>query len=197
MISGRKASLLCGLALGAPALAAEDHGGAAASNPMSFEPAALIAGLVVFGVFAYILHSKVWPKILKGLQDRETKLRTEIESAEQARRQAADALKQYEKSLAEARSEAQAMLEKTKGEQQRLAAELKAKADADLAQMRERAMRDIEAAKREAVNEIYAKASSLAADLAAKILKRSINADDHRRLIEDSLGELESAGGRR
>ncbi|MBL0922143.1 MAG: F0F1 ATP synthase subunit B [Phycisphaerales bacterium] len=177
------------------ALGADEHAGAANSNPMTFEPAAFIAALVAFGIAAFILHKFVWPKILKGLQDRENKMRAEIEAAEQARRQAAEALKQYEKSLAEARAEAQAMLEKTKGEQQKLAAELKAKADVELAALRERATRDIEAAKREAINEIYGQATAIASELAAKILQREIRPDDHRRLIEQSLGQLETVKG--
>lgn len=189
------AANIAGAALGADP-AHDDHGAAAAnSNPMSFEPAAFISALLAFGVAAFILHKFVWPKILKGLQDRENKMRAEIEAAEQARRQAADALKQYEKSLAEARAEAQAMLEKTKGEQQKLAAELKAKADVELAALRERATRDIEAAKREAINEIYGQATAIASELAAKILQREIRPDDHRRLIEQSLGQLESVKG--
>ncbi len=179
------------------ALAADEaHGAAAAnSNPMHFEPAAFIASLLAFGIAVFVLHKYVWPKILTGLQDRENKMRSEIESAEQARKQAADALKQYEKSLSEARAEAQAMLEKTRGEQQKMAAELKAKADVELGHLRERATRDIEAAKREAINEIYAQATTIASELAAKILQREIRPDDHRRLIEQSLGELESVKG--
>lgn len=185
------AANITGAAFGAE----EAHGAAANSNPMTFEPAAFISALVAFGVAAFILHKFVWPKILSGLQDRENKMRAEIEAAEQARRQASDALKQYEKSLAEARAEAQAMLERTKGEQQKFAAELKAKADVELAQLRERATRDIEAAKREAINEIYGQATAIASELAAKILQREIRPDDHRRLIEQSLGQLESVKG--
>lgn len=187
------------LGLGAAAFGAEpEHGGdhaaaAANSNPMTFEWAPFVSALVAFGVAAFILHKYVWPKILKGLQDREQKIRNEIDSAEQARKQAADALKRYEASLAEARAEAQAMLDKTKQDQQRLAQELKAKADQDLAAMRERATRDIEAAKREAIAEIYSQAAAMASELAAKVLRREINANDHRRLIEESIGELESA----
>lgn len=179
-------------AAAAPALAAAEGN----ANPMSFQAFAFICGLVVFIVFFVILNTSVLPKILSGLRDREQKIRSEIESAENARKSANDALRQYEKSLAEARAEATAMLERTKGEQQKLASELRAKADAELTLAREAATRDIEAAKREAVNEIYAMAASMASELAAKILKREIRPEDHRRLIEESLGELETAARR-
>ena len=120
----------------------------------------------------------------------ENKIREEIESAEMARQQAKDALEQYQMSLAQARAEAAKMLETTRTQQAQLAADLKAKADVELSQMRERALRDIEGARRAAVAEIYAHAGSLANDIAGKILRRNVNADDTNRLVEESLAQL-------
>lgn len=189
----------CALALPAMAFAADPAAAGhaeAPANPMSFQAAPFISALVVFGVAVFVLGKYVWPKILGGLRDREHKIASEIESAEKARKQAADALAQYEKNLADARAEAASMLEQTRADQQRLASELKAKADAELAAMRDAATRDIETAKREAIGELYAQAATLASEIAAKVLKREINAGDHKRLIEESLGELEAAGRR-
>lgn len=149
--------------------------------------------IVVFVIVLVILSTMVWPKIVKGLSDREAKIREEIESAERARKQAKDALAQYEKSLAEARAEAQRMLEATKASQQALAAELRAKADAEMTALKDRARRDIESAKRAALKEIYDAAGDLAANMAAKILRREVQPGDTRRLMEESLGELQTA----
>ncbi|HRQ72069.1 MAG TPA: F0F1 ATP synthase subunit B [Phycisphaerales bacterium] len=152
-----------------------------------------IMAVVVFLLVYMILATKVWPKIAKGLKEREEKIRQEIAAAEAARQQAADALAMYQQSLAEARAEAQKMLDETRSQQQKLAAELKAKADVELGQMRERALRDIEGAKRAALNEVYADAAGLAAMIASKILRREINAADHQAFVDESLAELESA----
>ncbi len=151
-----------------------------------------VVTLVVFGISFGILAALVWPKILKGLKDRENKIREEIESAEMARMQAKDALEQYQTSLAQARAEATKMLETTRAQQAALAADLKSKADTELTQMRERALRDIESAKRAAVSEIYGLTGSLVNDVAAKILRRNVNTDDTNRLIQESLAQLES-----
>jgi F-type H+-transporting ATPase subunit b len=152
-----------------------------------------VVTLVVFGISFGILAVAVWPKILKGLKDRENKIREEIESAEMARAQAKDALEQYQNSLAQARAEASKMLETTRAQQAALAADLKSKADAELSQMRERAVRDIESAKRAAVAEIYSMTGALVNDVAAKILRRNVNGDDTNRLIQESLGQLENS----
>jgi len=155
--------------------------------------ASAVTTLVVFGLVFAVLATAVWPKILKGLKDREHKIREVIESAEMARQQAKDALEQYQQSLAQARAEAAKMLETTRAQQAQLAAELKAKADTELAQLRERAMKDIDAAKRAAVSEIYNESGRLAATMAAKILRRAVNADDTQKLIDESIRELQAS----
>lgn len=151
-----------------------------------------VTALVVFGIVFAVLATKVWPVIVRGLDDRADKIRAEIEAAEQARREAKEALEQYQKSLAQANAEAKKMLDDTKAQQQALAADLRAKADVELGQMRDRARRDIDAAKRTAINEIYTTSANLAADMAGKILQREWSAADQQRMVEASLRELQT-----
>lgn len=153
----------------------------------------MITALVVFCVVLFVLNTKVWPVITKGLKDREDKILQEIEAAEEARRQAKESLESYERSLAEARAEAQKILEDTRGQQQKFAADLKAKAEVELAGMRERAMRDIESAKKTALGEIYTQSATLATMVAGKILQREVGDADQKRLVEESLAELRSS----
>jgi F-type H+-transporting ATPase subunit b len=175
------------------ALGADEHGdvqGAIATTKQGVFTA--VTALVVFGLVFAILAVKVWPVIVRGLDERADKIRSEIESAEQARRQAKEALEQYQQSLAQARDEAKKMLDATKAQQSVLAAELRAKADAELADLRDRARRDIDAAKRAAIAEIYTTTANLAADMAGKILQRQWSPGDQQRMVEDSLRELQA-----
>lgn len=181
-------------------LAAEPAGGHEAVGAMPTVKQGLATGitaLVVFALVAAFLLTFVWPKINKALEDRENKIRDEIESAERARKQAKDALDQYEKALASARAEAQAMLEKTRAEQRVLADELKATADAELGGMRERARRDIESAKKAAIQEIYSETANLATSIAGRVLQRELSVNDQRRLIDESMGQMQSVAGAR
>ena len=61
--------------------------------------------------------------------------------------------------------------------------------------MKQRALHELESARRTAVSELHAEAAGLAADIAARILKRAITPQDQQRLVDESLQEL--AGGRR
>ncbi|MBN8597645.1 MAG: F0F1 ATP synthase subunit B [Planctomycetes bacterium] len=150
-----------------------------------------ITAIVVFLFVIAVLGAKVWPAISKGLDDRNDKIRSEIEAAEKARKAAADALAQYEASLAQARTEAQKLIEQTKAQQSQLAAELRAKSEIELNAMRERAVKEIQQAKQAAVAELYTDATNLATMVAGKILKREINPNDQRQLVEESIGQLQ------
>jgi len=151
---------------------------------------AMLAAIVLFITLFVVLKKLAWGPILKGLDDRSLKIRTEIESAENARQQAGAALDKYQKELAKARHEAGEMICKAKGDAQRVADDLRAKNDAELTLLKERAMSDIEAAKRAALADLYGQTTSLATAIAGRILEREINEQDHTKLVEDSIREL-------
>ena len=152
-----------------------------------------VTALVVFLLAFGFLYMKVWPKIVAGLEDRENKIRREIESAEQAREQTKAALAEYERSLASAREEANAMIVKAKADAKAAGEQLRAHNEAHLVEMKLRATRDIDSAKAAAIGELHTQAAMLAADIAGKILAREITAEDQQRLINKSLDELGTA----
>src|SRR5262245_41125411 len=100
--------------------AAEQAGQHAGVMDANWLPA--ITSLVVFLLAFGFLYLKVWPKIIKALDDRQEKIRREIESAEQAREQAKAALAQYEQELANARQEANKMIAGAKADAKAFAA---------------------------------------------------------------------------
>ena len=153
-----------------------------------------VTALAVFLIAFVFLYIKVWPMIIKGLDDREAKIRHEIESAEQAREQAKAALAEYQQSLAHARDEANAMIAKARSDAKMAAEELRTKNQADITEMKQRATREIESAKQAAISSLYQEASSLAVSIAGKILEREISPNDQKRMIDDSLHELARAG---
>jgi F-type H+-transporting ATPase subunit b len=148
--------------------------------------------LVVFLLLLVVLAKFVWPPILQGLQQREQKIRGDLEGAERANREAQATLERYKTQLAEAQREAQRIIEQSKSDAQRVAAQLKAQAEAELKQMRDRAEADISAAKEQAIAEVYEQTAVLATQVAAQILQREVRAEDHQRLVQQSLNGLEA-----
>ena len=171
----------------------DSHGGS--SSPIAGVKEGLIPGvtaIVIFLIVMGILSTMVWPKIVKGLDERNEKIVGEIAAAEAARKQAKESLDEYEKNLAEARAESQKMIEETRAQQSQLAAQLKANADKELSEMREKALGEIEAAKKQALGEIYNESVNLATVMAGKILQRQVTADDQQRLMDESIAEMKS-----
>ncbi len=174
-------------------LAAEDAVEHAEVLALNWLPA--VTTLVVFLLAFGFLYVKVWPKIVGGLEQREAKIRQEIESAEAAREQAKAALAEYQRELSGARDEANQMITKAKTDAKAVAEQLRARNETELAQMRERVAREIDNAKRAALAELHGEAANLAAEIAGKILQREISSQDQQRLIDESLRELTSARG--
>ena len=162
--------------------------GEGSPTTMNWLPA--LTSLVVFILFFLALRVKVWPQISSGLEDRERKIREEIESAEQAREKANAALAEYESSLAEARKEANETIARAREDAKAAADELKKRNEAELTEMKERAKQDIETARRAAITELHSETANLAAEIARRILQREISAEDQQRLVDESLQEL-------
>ena len=171
-------------------LAAEEARHAGVLDIGNWMPA--VTSLVVFLVAFGFLYLKVWPKIIKALDDRERKIREDIESAETAREQAKAALGAYEEELAGARKEASKIIAQAKVDAKAVAEQLRTRNETELADMRDRATREIETAKRTALTELHGEAVNLAAEIAGKILQRQITPQDQQRLIDESLRELAS-----
>lgn len=169
---------------------ADSHGPA----PGLMDPNLLanLTGIVVFLVAFVILGIYVWPKITKGLDDRNEKILSEIKSAEDARAQAKSALANYEQELARAREESAQMINEARTEAKRVGKELRDKNEQDLVERMARATAEIETAKSAAVADLHAQVATLASMMAGKILKREINASDQQQLVEESLAELSS-----
>ena len=152
-----------------------------------------IVAIIGFGSALFVGKTMIWPKVTEALDARDEKILGDLKKAEDAHRRAEEARQEYDKSLAEARAEKNRLIEETKAEQSRLAAKLRSESEQELNDMRSAARRDIEAAKRAAVAEIYAEAAHIGTAIAEKILEREINADDHRRLVEETLSEIGSS----
>jgi len=168
----------------------------AADNLVSIEVLIALTSLGVFLLAFGFLYVKVWPTIIRGLDERNNKILGEIKAAEDARKQAKASQAEFEKRLLEAREEATKLIAQARAEAQRQAESLRAKMEHETQERLQRATAEIEGAKRQAIVEVHDRAVTLAAQIAGQILKREIttNPGDQKRLVEESLQQL--AGSR-
>ncbi|MEX0824520.1 MAG: F0F1 ATP synthase subunit B [Pirellulaceae bacterium] len=148
----------------------------------------LLIFLLTFAVLAFL----VWPPILKGLQSREDKIRSDLKQAEAANANAANLLTQYEKKLDDAQAEVQAMLAEARKDAAAAGERIVADAKAEAGRQRDRAVADIETAKQVALTEMADQTSAIAMKLAQQVVGRELRPEDHADLIRQSLDRLPS-----
>ncbi len=151
-----------------------------------------IAAAVVFLILLAVLWKLAWGPILKGLQDREAKIKHDLEAAEKAARDASAKLKQLEAQLADAQVQAQKIVDNSRAAAQKAAAEIERETQTEVNAMRQRATGEIQYAKEQALAEIYTKAADLSTTLAGRILQREVKASDHQKLVESVLAEIKN-----
>lgn len=187
------------LSSAAPLLAEEAAKSDEPNSPLYGVGQGVITGtvtIVIFAILVAVLGKYAWAPILKGLRAREEKIRKEIAEAEAARARAEQTLREYNQQLATAEQKVRDMLNKAAADGETIAAQIRTHAQQEAEVTRERAVKDIEAAREQALAEIYAQTADLATLVAEKILRRNLNADDQRALVNESLREIETVGAR-
>jgi F-type H+-transporting ATPase subunit b len=173
---------------------AEAHGAEHERPFLDFQPNEAIWIILIFLILVAILYPTAWKQVLAGLKAREDRIRKDIGDAEAARLKAESLLKDYNAQIANAQNTVREMLSSATAEAERIGTQIKMQAQQETEASRERAVKDIEAARRQALQEIYAEAANLSTSIAEKILRRNLNADDQRDLVNQSLEQLQAAG---
>lgn len=150
--------------------------------------------LAIFLVVAFILYKTAWKNVLVGLKAREDRIRKDIDDAEAARLKAEETLRQYDARLADAEQKVRDILDKAVVDAEKIGTSLRMKAQQEAEEAKEHATREIEAAKQTALAEIYDQAANLATSIAEKIIRRNLNPDDQRDLVNQSLAQLKNVG---
>ncbi len=185
--------VLCTLLLASPLLAAPE-GGEGGGNIFAGDLGNVLWTLVVFGLVLIVLGKYAWGPMLDGLKAREDFIRESLETAKHDRDQAEVRLKEYDDKLTEARAEATAVVEEGRRDAEVLRQRVEEEARAEAEKMLGRAKREIGIAKETAVKDLYTLSGSLATDIASRIVARELNKDDHERLIDESIADLERMG---
>jgi len=146
--------------------------------------------VVVFLLFFGVAAVMVWPKILAGLDERDQKIRGEIERAEAARSEAAEALLYLKEALRAARIESTELIAKARSDAEETARDMRLRAESELLSLRDQAHREIDSARESAIKDINSHAAEISTAIAGKILEREITADDQRDLINRTLQEF-------
>jgi F-type H+-transporting ATPase subunit b len=163
------------------------------NNPLvQPDPGLYIWTIATFLVLLGLLARFAWRPLLDALERRQEGIRKSLDDARQARQELERVKADAAKLLADARAEANDIVSRTRSDAARFADEMKAQARADAQALVKQADREITIQTARAVESIRREAVELSVAIASKILRRDINREDHERLIQDTLQEMQS-----
>ncbi len=161
-------------------------------NPILPETNELVWGGLAFLALLGLMWKFGLPPVRKMLQDREDRIRGDLERAEQAKVEAEGVLEDYRRQLAEARTEASQIIEASREQAEEVRRELIAKAEADAAEVRQRAAEDARLASDRVMSELRASVTDLSIELAEKVVEHNLDHDTQIRLIESYINQVGS-----
>jgi F-type H+-transporting ATPase subunit b len=149
----------------------------------------VIQGLVFFTV-AWLVMKLGWPHIIGAIEERQAKIAEGLAAADRARQELADADARVADEIRKARVDAAAIIEKANQQANQIVDKARTDAVVEGAKQKAIAAAEIESMSHRAREELRSKVGALAIAGAEKILKREIDANAHKDLIEQLVAEI-------
>ena len=156
---------------------------------MFFEPEfwVAVAFFILMGVFAYV---GVHRTVLKALDHRSERIKTELDDARRLKEEAAKLLAEYKARQASAEREAQDIIASAKADAERIATEAKAKMEDFVARRTKTAESKIALAEAQALADVRAAAAEAAVTAASRILSQSVKGEIADDLLAKGITEV-------
>jgi F-type H+-transporting ATPase subunit b len=164
----------------------------AASSPLTkIIPGLMIWTLVFFFITFYVLKRYAFGPIQKLIDERRERIRQALEEADNARSEARNLLEEHRKLIAQAKGEAEEILAETRRVAEVNSRRMREETEAERQRRIEETRRQVESETRKALEQIRVEVAELSLIAAEKVTRRSFADEDHRRLIEEAVGELD------
>ena len=163
-----------------------------AANPLiQVTPGLMIWTIVCFLITLFVLKRYAFGPIQKAIDERRDRIRASLDEADHAREEARRLLEEHRALIGRAQTDAEEIL----SEARRIADANERRMREELEEDRQRRLEDtrkqIEAETRRALEQIRLEVVDLSMLAATKVTRKSLDDADHKRLIEEAVGELD------
>ena len=155
------------------------------ASQFGINPFAFLSQLVSFGIVFLILWKWGFPVIIRTLDKRQAVIREGIENAEKARHDLAEATTRAEQLMQEARVQAQETIALATKAAEREANRIQEEAHARAAQIEQQQIARIQQEAARARAELSRLVVNLSISAAGKVISKSVDSSDNRRLVEE------------
>ncbi|HEY3519607.1 MAG TPA: F0F1 ATP synthase subunit B [Rhodanobacteraceae bacterium] len=152
--------------------------------------ATLIGEVIAFLIMIALTMKFVWPPLTRAIEERQHKIAEGLEAADRARKELADADARVAEDIKAARAEAAQIIERANQQATQIVDKARTDALMEVAKLKAAAQADIDNMAHRVRAELRGQVAQLAVAGAEKILKREINADAHKALIEQLVAEI-------
>ncbi|WP_300620750.1 F0F1 ATP synthase subunit B [Dokdonella sp.] len=146
--------------------------------------------MLSFAILVWFTMKFIWPPLNAAIEERQKKIAEGLSQAEQARKELADADARVAEEIKKARAEAAAIVEKANHQAGQIVDKARQDAIVEATKQKAIAAADIEAQAHKAREELRGKVAALAVAGAEKILRREIDANAHKTLIDQLAAEI-------
>jgi F-type H+-transporting ATPase subunit b len=168
--------------------ATEEEGGSFLVSP---NVGLMIWTLIAFLAAFLILRKYAYPQIDAFLQRRADAISESIDTAERTKQEADQLLEEYRARLKEAREQADDIVARSRRAADSHLDETKVDAKKYREELMATTRRDIENETRRALAEIRKEVADLTVIATEKVTRKSLDGEDHKRLIEEALAEVD------
>jgi len=163
----------------------------ASSALIKVTPGLMIWTIVSFAVTLFVLWKFAFGPIQHLIDERRERIERSINEADHARAEARRLLEEHRSLIGQARSQAEEILAEARKVADAQRQRVKEETEDDRQRRLEETRRQIEAETHRALEQIRAEVAELTLLAATKVTGKALDDDDHRRLIEDAIRELD------
>lgn len=146
--------------------------------------------LISFIILALLVWHYAWKPVTDMMKKRADKIADDIDSASKDRKEAAQLAAQRQSELKGSKQEATKIVDDARKNGQKVHDQIIDEANQDAQSIQEQAQRDAEQARQDALNSAKDDVANLSLEIAAKLIKKQLNADDQQQLIDSYIEGL-------
>jgi len=157
---------------------------------LDINPGLILWTIITFVIVLAILRFTAWKPLLAALTAREEKIRSSLEQAEQAQKDAERLLEDNRRQLAMAEEQAQRVMREGREMGERLKTEIVEKANASAQHLVDQAKDEIRREKEAALVQLRTEVADLAIGAASKVLDANLDTAAQRRIADAAIDEM-------
>lgn len=157
---------------------------------MEIYPVDIIISIINIIVLFLLLRVLLWKYVIKYLNDRSERVRSEIDSAEDARKRAEALENDYKLKIKHIHEQGQDIIRDSRAIAEEEAEAVKRETKEKVDEMLREARFHIEAEREQSIKDAQAEIVELAAEMASSILKREVSSTDNTRAVDDFFEDL-------